>query len=461
MDDKSSLLQCRAKRVRTAQKTTLEYLSTLAPNIVRLPCTSFLLFLLLATIAAIVAPSPGLAQPEDLMQQEIEDQLENSVWERGPFYLTPSLRTGIGYDSNAVLTNDAENPDVTASFAPGLKAAIPLGNRVLVNLYEELDFVYYRDLVALRDIFNVTRVGGAIGGKSMVVYIEDEFREEKVRPTREFDVPVDQRSNRLGTSARVSVGWRHELAFTLQRYRVEVFDNDADLTIRGAPVSDVLTRTENNYGVLLSRYVTDQTAALVEFSAARQEFDSKVDERDNSAYGVAGGFRFSPIGNVRGEMGFGYKRLIPDSPTQPAFQGAFGNASVDVGLGDRFTLRGLFLRDTGPSVLSETVYVLSTTYGMSVGIHFNNRFTLRPGIRFGRNTYPGDTDVDGNADETASPDQSPALIRNYRNLSLDFDYPMSPNWRLRVGGLFSKRETTSAIAPEERFVVSAGLSMLF
>ena len=147
------------------------------------------------------------------MEREMDRALERSLWEVGPFRLTPNMRIGAGYDSNAILTDDAANPDVKALFAPGLDAVIPIRDRLLVEFYEELDFVYYRDLVELRDVFNVTRVGGAFGGKSVVLRVAEEFRQELVRPTREFDVPVDQRSNRLGASVDFSVGSRQELGF--------------------------------------------------------------------------------------------------------------------------------------------------------------------------------------------------------------------------------------------------------
>jgi hypothetical protein len=50
--------------------------------------------------------------------------------------------------------------------APGLRAAVPIGNRAPIEVFEELNFVYYKDVEDLRDVFNVTRIGGAIGGKN-------------------------------------------------------------------------------------------------------------------------------------------------------------------------------------------------------------------------------------------------------------------------------------------------------
>ncbi len=80
------------------------------------------------------------------MQREIDRAREQSVWRSGPFLLTPRLSAGAGYDSDAFLTLGSPNPDVFFFAAPGLDVAIPLGDRALLGIYEELNFVHYREL---------------------------------------------------------------------------------------------------------------------------------------------------------------------------------------------------------------------------------------------------------------------------------------------------------------------------
>jgi len=379
--------------------------------------------------------------------------LERSLWEVGPFRLTPNMRIGAGYDSNAILTGDAANPDVNALFAPGLDAVIPIRDRLLVELYEELDFVYYRDLVELRDVFNVTRVGGAFGGKSVVLRVTDEFRRELVRPTREFDVPVDQRSNRLGAPANFSVGSLHELGFEYEKYRVEI--QDSGLAVGGVSIESLLDRVEESYGVILTRHLTTETAALVEGFFGTQVYDDETVERDADSYGLLGGFSFSPTGNVNGEARLGYKRVVPDSPAQPGFKGIIGSANVTMRLGQRYSLEGVYFRDTAPSLLRETLYVVTSVYGAVLEVYLGRRFSIRPGIRFRRNDYP-------EIDSASTIEQSRVvLIRRSEAVSLNFDYRLTPNWLVRVGGRFSKRETSSPSAPEERFTVNVGLTTVF
>jgi hypothetical protein len=398
-------------------------------------------------------PNSSQAQSEDLIGREIDRALKRSLWELAPFHLTPQFRAGVGYDSNAILTGDSPNPDVNALAAPGIQAVVPLGRRALVNLYEELDFVYYRDLEALRDIANVTRAGGVFGGKSLVMRAQYEFRAEKVRPSRETDIPVDQRSNLLNASLSHSIGFRHELSFEYERYSVRI--QDSELTVRGDPLKSLLDRVEDTYGLKLTRHLSTETALYFEGFYNTQDFVDKSVERDAKGYGGVVGFDFSPTGNVRGTGRLGLKRIVPDVSTQPDFQGLVGAVDVRLGLGQRFVLEGLYFREPRPSVLSEALFVVVNRYGAFLDVYFGRRFFVRPGLTLGRNDYPG-------ADPLPQEEQvQDILIRHVNVYSLSFNYRLSPEWLVSIGSNYSTRELSSPSSVEERFIMSLGLRTLF
>jgi hypothetical protein len=398
-------------------------------------------------------PNSSQAQSEDLIGREIDRALKRSLWELAPFHLTPQFRAGVGYDSNAILTGDSPNPDVNALAAPAIQAVVPLGRRALVNLYEELDFVYYRDLEALRDIANVTRVGGIFGGKTLVVSVKDEFRAEKVRPSREFDIPVDQRSNLLNASLSHSIGFRHELSFEYERYRVRI--QDSELTVRGDPIKSLLDRVENTYGLKLTRHLSPETAVYFEGFYNVQDFDDKSVERDAKGYGGVVGFEFSPTGNVRGTARLGLRRIVPDVSTQPDFKGLVGAVDIRMGLGQRFALEGLYFREPRPSVLSDNLFVVENRFGAFLDVYFGRRFFVRPGLTLGRNGYP-----DG--DTLSQEEQGQGiLIRRSIVYSLSFNYHLSPAWLVSIGSSYSTRELSSPAAVEERFRMNFGLRTLF
>ena len=181
-------------------------------------------------------------------------------------------------------------------------------------------------------------------------------------------------------------------------------------------------------------------------------YDDETVERDAESCGLLGGFSFSPTSDVSGEAHVGYKRLVPDSPAQPGFKGIIGSANVTMRLGQRYSLEG---RDTARSLVRETLYDVASVYDAVLEVYLGRRFSIRPGIRFRRNDYP-------EIDSASTIERSRVvLIRRSEAVSLDFDYRLTPNWRVRAGGRFSKRETSSESAPEGRFTVNVGLTTVF
>lgn len=393
------------------------------------------------------------AQSDDLIRREIDRALERSLWELGPFYLTPQVRVDGGYDSNAILTGDAPNPDVNVLAAPGIQAVVPLRSRALIELYEEIDFVHYRHLEDLRDVANVTRAAGVFGGKSLVMRVENEFRAEKARASREFDVPVDQRSNLLNASLSYSLGFRHELSFEYERHSVRI--QDSELTVRGDPLKSLLDRVEDTYGLKLTRHVSTETAMYFEGFYNIQYFIDKSVERDAKGYGGLVGFAFSPAGNVRGTARLGLRRIVPDVSTRPDFDGLVGAVDVTMGLGQRFALRGVYSREPRPSVLSDNLFVVDNRYGAFLDFYIGRRFFVRPGLTLSRNEYPG-------ADTRSEEEQAQeVLIRRINVFSLSFNYQLSPTWLVSIGSSYSRRELFSGPSVEERFILSLGLRTQF
>lgn len=81
------------------------------------------------------------------MQREIDDALATARLQAGPFRLTPTLRVGGGRDSNP-LSQPGPDPveDLRFSLGPGIRGVVPMSNKGLIELYQEVDFVYYREL---------------------------------------------------------------------------------------------------------------------------------------------------------------------------------------------------------------------------------------------------------------------------------------------------------------------------
>ena len=113
-------------------------------------------------------------------------------------------------------------------FGPGIQLGLPMGSSAFLDLFQEVDFVYYREQVDLRQVFNVTRVGGGWGGRRFFLQIHDQFRDETMRPTSEFDFPVETRTNQLVASMTMALGWRQKLRARYQQHRNEICEGSVD-----------------------------------------------------------------------------------------------------------------------------------------------------------------------------------------------------------------------------------------
>jgi hypothetical protein len=410
----------------------------------------FILKALLA-MAFLASASTARAQSEDLISREIDGALEGSLWELGPFHLTPQLSLGVGHDSDVFTSANSPNPDVIARAAPGLQAVVPLRNRALLEIHEQLDLVQYRDLDELGGIFNATRAGGAAGFRNLMVRVENDFREERTPPSSELDVPVDQRTNFLTASLNFSLGWRDELSLEYRNFRVAI--RDPELEVEGVPIQSLLDRLEDTYGMRFTRHLTNETAANFEFFYQVLDFDEDV--RDSKAYGGVAGFAFSRTGNVRGGAQLGFKRIVSNVATQTEFAGLIGALDVQVGLGQRFALQGLYSRDAQPSVLADNSFSVANSYGALLSIYLGPRFFIRPGAVYDENTYPEPV---SSVDSQGVPIEAPIIERS-NTYSLTLNYHLTPTWLIGVGGHYSIRHSNSASPVEDRLLVSLELRM--
>jgi hypothetical protein len=399
----------------------------------------------------LAAAAPCYPQSESLIQQEIDSAIEQSLWKLGPFRLSPTFRVDAGYDSNGLSSAQFPEDDIRLRLAPGLRAVSPIKNRALFDFSEEVNFVYYRKIKDLRDVFPVTRVGGAVGGKNVVVRVEDEFREEKLRPTSEFDIPTDQRRNHFDASARMALGWRHEMTVGYRNSRIRILESEAELD--EAMLKSRLDRTEHNYRLRLTRHITEKTSSVLEGFYEILDFRDEAAERDADSYGAVAGFTFNPRSNVRGQALLGYKRIIPDVASQADFSGLIGSVDTTMELGQRLRLQVLYSRDAIPSVLTNNWYFVENRIGGSLGILIIQKFSVRPRIVYGRNTYPRPEIIVDGSGETIEVQ----VEDRFEQYSMSFDYHMTRLWTVSLIVNYLRRDSNFRPFTKDRLTLSFGV----
>ena len=411
-----------------------------------------------AALAVFLAAASGEAQTVDLIESELVGVRRGFV-RLGPFYVTPSLQFSTGYDSNALSTPVAES-DVNARVGPGIRLALPLGSAAFVDVYQEMDYVYYREQTELRRWFDITRVGAGFGGRRFVFKVTDEFRDETGRPTSEFDFPVEQRSNQLEGSLALALGWRHLLRFGYGR---SLFEIQQGLEGNDAPTIEArLNRDQDRAFLDFGRRLTAKTGAVAEGFFETLRFDDT--SRDADSYGARFGFEFSPSGGnpltatdlplagsfLNGRFLLGFRSVEPIDPNRVDFTGLIGSVDVTFGFGEGQRLQALYSRDIQPSIFDDNWYFIENRVGAAFTYQLTERFSVTPGFSIGQNRYPlpGETE-DGEGE----------IFDDHRTFRLAFDVRITERWTVGVASDYLDRESNVRAFTKDRLQV--GFTMSF
>lgn len=398
---------------------------------------------------------PAAAQGDDLMTREIDDALAASRWRAGPFRLTPILRIGAGTDSNPLGQPGTETTDdVTAAVGPGIRAVLPMGNRGLIELNQENGYVYFRDLENLRNFYNISDMSAAIGGRDFVAKARGGYRTGQVRPTSELDVPLEQTQRRYGGEVDIALGSTQQLNVIYDSVRFRHHDPEADI---GVPVESLLDRTEESYRAQFERYISPTASLIVEGTYNVIDYVDSSTLRNGTGIGGMAGIVFSPRGRVRGQAMFGYDQLTPEFDSQAAFSGLVASADVIYPLGDKLRLRGLYARDTRPSILPGNWFFVENRFGGSLDVYLADRWFVRAGATVGRNSYPRPTTFTDEEGNTVT-----AKVQDDFNIyTFSVNYELTLDLIVRGGIDIQQRSSNLPQFNKDRNVVTIGLTTLF
>jgi hypothetical protein len=408
-----------------------------------------------AALAVFLAAASGEAQTDDLIERELAG-VRRSFFRLGPVYGTPSFQISSGYDSNALSTSVAES-DVTARVGPGIRLALPLGSAAFFDVYQEVDYVYYREQIDLRRWFDITRVGAGFGGRRFLFKVTDEFRDETGRPTSEFDFPVEQRTNQLEGSLALALGWRHLLRFGYGRSIYEIQEGLDDSTVAAR-----LNRDQDRAFLDFGRRLTAKTSAVAEGFFETLRFGDV--SRDADSYGARFGFEFSPAGGdpltatelplaesfLNGRFLLGFRSLKPIDPGRVDYTGLIGSVDVTFGFGEGQRLQALYSRDVAPSIFDENWFFVENRWGAAFTYQITERFSVTPGFSIGQNRYPLPAETEEGEEE---------IYDDHRTFRLAFGVRVTERWTVGVASDYLQRDSNVGAFTKDRLQV--GFTMSF
>src|SRR5262249_6490913 len=399
---------------------------------------------------------PAESTPEGLIGKEIEQAIEESVFKTGAFRIRPDLQVLGGYDSNAF--SSAQNPveDELFKVIPAIRTFVILQDRAVINVDEALNIVYYRSEPDLNDIFNSTSPAIALGGSRWLFKARDSFATGLVRPSTEFDIPTDQRTNNFDTSFAIAVGDRSNISAFYNNFNLKILDHTVT-SAAGVPLFELLNRSTNLYGGAFTRNLTETSSAIGEFYYEQLNFAEQSNQPNATIYAGRGGFTFSAREHITGRAMIGYKSMTPDDPTQPNYRGVIGSVDLGIHEGERTSITINFLRDPEPSTTVNNWFFVQNIVGSTIEYYFTRDFSVTGGISYGKNTYPNQVLI-----ETA-PGQT--VLKDVDDSCVDFifgtHFHLASAWWIVVQGDKLSRTSNLPESDKNRLQVNAGIVTRF
>jgi hypothetical protein len=425
---------------------------------IRLKPFVYLALFVFVTVRASAQVAPQIEaeeEPKGLMEQRIEEAVNNAPLRAGAFYVLPRLTLWGGYDSNSLLLASDEEDDFSFQASPGVVAALPFRQRALLEIWDDVNFIYYRDTPDLTGIFNT--VGGrfTMGGNRVLFSVGDTFSIRRAGPTQEFDFPTDEINNNFDTNLTVGLGARSEARVGFATYTTEITEEIVNTT--GVPLSQFYD--QNSYRVTggFRRYVSSYTSFTADAYFEKWDFAEGSLQPDADIFAALGGFTFKAKGNIVGEVTLGYKHMVPDEEERGEFNGLIGRGAVTFRAGERTTLGLEYTRDARPSVTDGNWFFIENRVAPSIEFYITRNFSIFGIIGWEKNSYPrpglivtsDGLIIPGEVDDTAI--ESTVSLR----------YKFAEIWQFFVSGARFNRDSNAPNSEKERDVVAAGVQLVF
>lgn len=386
----------------------------------------------------------------DLLNDSIQGMLDSHPYRFLIFRVEPELDIESGYDSNALSVSNsglgAIVGDYYTSIAPGGDFALKLGHRGYFTIDESVDFLYYKDLDQLRDIYNTTDGKFITGSRRLLLTLEGSYIKKKSRINSETDIPSKIRT--ISGDAALDFALR---ARTTLNFKIANADNQYS-RIKGTPLTQPLPPDFRNtaFTAGVSELFGQTTTVTVNGTKGYDNFkDTGFNHnlKDKTDYwGTQGGFNFKGQ-KLTGVFLVGYEVRQSRSPDHPNLRNSTFNIDLTWLLKKKYHAGVFANRDREPSTFTPEGYRLTTEGGFKGTLPLKSRFFFDGTALVGKNQYS---------------EIEPARITkdNYREVDIGFNTIIIQGVKdlvFRTGVIFYKRESDYAPFNKDRTTFEVGI----
>ncbi len=345
------------------------------------------------TVAILLVLLPAMAPESHTLRAEedsspIDEAIEGlSNW--GPLYWKPRIKLkDAGYDSNLFITDQEQVGSFTATLTPGIDLFVPIGNRNMLWVTEDLDIVFYEKDPPGIYLNNDGALGYDLHLKRIHLALGDRFTTRLQRPNDEIDARVRRENNLLSGELLLQISPRVKAGLTHESDKISY--DDASVVEPGAPddIALVLDRTERKNGLLMRYAALPRTTFLARVRHTDYDFKDPASTRESSELRYLVGAEFDPTGLINGELEVGYSSFTADLAPEQDFAGFVGRARVTWKMKSWLHFRVIAVRDRLFSTYATNLFYLRRSLEGRVSLRAGGAGWLDLGYGVDGNDYP-------------------------------------------------------------------------
>ena len=392
------------------------------------------IFIAIAALAGfswlLATPGPAFGQGNTWAGANLAQIIEGARWRLGALRVNASFSlSNVGYDSDVLYGyTDEPVPDYTFSASSTVQVLMPLSKKVVLDVFDSPQYVFYLDSKSERAWNNTLRSQVYFAFDRVYIQLGGGLSDVRFRLSPELNINVRQKENSLGGLVLWQVSKATSLALI---YGGTSFDY-GDAEFGGNSIAESQNRKESYFDFITYiqpttrvRFFMDGQFGICTFAETTSIY------KDAQSYGLFGGLEFIPRAGeqvaavgIQGAVRLGYQRLDVIDSRFIDGSGFSGDGAVAVGFGKKNFLRVFLTRGFEFSIFSGASYYISTAYGGGISRLLSKKASLSYNISFGRSAYPasgsGGGDVPQGVHNLYTTHSFSLNIRWARHLSVSF-----------------------------------------
>lgn len=343
---------------------------------------------------------PAFGQGNTWVGANLAQMIEAAKWRFGLLRLNAALEVvNAGYDSDIYYGYFEPVPDWTFTAGLPLQIILPLSKRVVLDISERPEYLFYLYTKSERAWNNVFSGRFHIALDRIYAQAGGGMSDIRTRFSPELYLNVREKREDLNSS----ILWQASKATSLALiYGWSRFDYSEE-EYNGTSLAETLARQEQYIDLVAYAQPSSRTRLSIDAQYGSYVFAYQTSNiRDSRSYGIFGGVEFIPragevVGSVgiRGNLALGYQRLDLIEPDQKDGEGFTGEGEVTIDLAKKTTARVFFSRGFEFSIYGYASFYYSSNLGAELSQRLSRRVTLSYNASFERAVYPDEEGPSG------------------------------------------------------------------